>query len=149
MIIDNIENLKIYKNIPNEVIDFLSRLNLSDIELGKKVLSDNVYLNIEEYSTKLLENAKFESHDKYIDIQLLLNGMEEIYYTSRFGLNVNIPYNEERDITFYSDPVKKFPSVKLDGSNFMMIFPHEAHAPQVSIDENIQKVLKVVVKIKV
>lgn len=149
MIIDNIENLKIYKNIPNDVIDFLSRLNLSDIELGKKVLSDNVYLNIEEYNTKLLENAKFESHDKYIDIQLLLNGMEEIYYTSRFGLNVNIPYNEESDITFYSDPVKKFPSVKLDGSNFMMIFPHEAHAPQVSIDENIQKVLKVVVKIKV
>lgn len=149
MIIDNIENLKIYKNIPNEVIDFLSRLNLSDIELGKKVLSDNVYLNIEEYNTKLLKNAKFESHDKYIDIQLLLNGMEEIYYTSRFGLNVNIPYNEESDITFYSDSVKKFPSVKLDGSNFMMIFPHEAHAPQVSIDENIQKVLKVVVKIKV
>jgi beta-galactosidase beta subunit len=30
-----------------------------------------------------------------------------------------------------------------------MLFPHEAHAPQVSIDEKLENVLKVVVKIKI
>lgn len=149
MIVDKIKNLKIYKNLPDNVIEFLLKLDLSNIQMGKTVLSDNVYVNIEEYNTKLIDNAKFESHDKYIDIQLLLKGIEAIYYTSRTGLNVDIPYSENKDITFYSDSVNKYPSIRLDSSNFMMIFPHEAHAPQVAIDGKTQKVLKVVVKIKV
>jgi len=38
--------------------------------------------------------------------------------------------------------------VTLDGTNFMMIYPHEAHAPQV-VSESISTVKKVVVKVKV
>lgn len=148
MIVDKIENLKLYKEIPSSVVQFISQLNIDNIELGKYILSDDIYVNIEEYETKAIEDAKFESHDKYIDIQLLLKGVEDIYYTSRTGLNVDIPYSENKDITFYSDFVNKYPSIRLDSSNFMMIFPHEAHAPQVSINNSSQKVLKVVAKIK-
>lgn len=149
MIVDKIENLKLYKEIPSEVVQFISNLDIRNIKLGKHILSDSIYVNIEEYNTKDIEVASFESHDKYIDIQLLLFGAENIYYTSKENLNIKTPYDTNRDIAFYSDSVKEYPFIKLDGTNFMMIFPHEAHAPQVSINSSTQKVLKVVAKIKV
>ena len=148
MIVDKIEKLKLYKEIPSEVVKFLSELDINNIKLGKRVLSDSIYVNIEEYNTKDIEVASFESHDKYIDIQLLLDGSENIYYASRDNLSVKVPYDETRDIAFYSDSIQCYPYIKLDGTNFMMIYPHEAHVPQVSINGLSQKVLKVVVKIK-
>lgn len=148
MIVDKIENLKLYKEIPSSVVQFISQLNIDNIELGKYILSDDIYVNIEEYETKAIGDAKFESHDKYIDIQLLLFGTESIYYTSREDLSILNSYDTTRDITFYADNVEKYLGITLDGSNFMMIFPHEAHAPQVSINNSSQKVLKVVAKIK-
>lgn len=148
MIVDKIEKLKLYKEIPSEVVQFLSGLDINNIKLGKRVLSDSIYVNIEEYNTKNIEVANFESHDKYIDIQLLLEGSENIYYASRDNLSVKVPYDETRDIAFYSDSIQCYPYIKLDGTNFMMIYPHEAHAPQVSSGNLSQKVLKVVVKIK-
>lgn len=148
MIVDKIEKLKLYKEIPSEVVQFLSELDINNIKLGKRVLSDCIYVNIEEYNTKDIEVASFESHDKYIDIQLLLKGSENIYYASRDNLSIKVPYDETRDIAFYSDGIQGYPYIKLDGTNFMMIYPHEAHAPQVSSGNLSQKVLKVVVKIK-
>lgn len=148
MIVDKIEKLKLYKEIPSEVVQFLSELDINNIKLGKRVLSDCIYVNIEEYNTKDIEVASFESHDKYIDIQLLLKGSENIYYASRDNLSVKVPYDETRDIVFYSDGIQGYPYIKLDGTNFVMIYPHEAHAPQVSSGNLSQKVLKVVVKIK-
>lgn len=148
MIVDKIEKLKLYKEIPGEVVQFLSKLDINNIKLGKRVLSDCIYVNIEEYNTKDIEVASFESHDKYIDIQLLLKGSENIYYASRDNLSIKVPYDETRDIAFYSDSIQGYPYIKLDGTNFMMIYPHEAHAPQVSSGNLSQKVLKVVVKIK-
>lgn len=148
MIVDKIEKLKLYKEIPSEVVKFLSELDINNIKLGKRVLSDSIYVNIEEYNTKNIEVANFESHDKYIDIQLLLEGSENIYYASRDNLSVKVPYDETKDIAFYSDSIQCYPYIKLDGTNFMMIYPHEAHAPQVSSGNLSQKVLKVVVKIK-
>lgn len=95
MIVDKIEKLKLYKEIPGEVVQFLSELGINNIKLGKRVLSDCIYVNIEEYNTKDIEVASFESHDKYIDIQLLLKGAENIYYASRDNLSVKVPYNEK------------------------------------------------------
>jgi len=147
MIIDKLENLSLYKNIPDIVVKFLQTLP-EEIKLGKQILSEDIYVNIEKYTTKLSEDAKFEAHKKYIDIQILLNGQEQIHVTDKKSLHTSIPYNNEKDIIFYSDPIKEYPAIKLDGTNFIMLFPHEAHAPQVSIAEDRQEVLKVVVKIK-
>ncbi len=148
MIVDNIKNIKLYKEIPDAVIEFILSLD-ENITLGKHIISDNIYANLEEYSTKSLSDAKFETHDKYIDIQLLLLGKEKIAITKRECLKVSEPYDTNKDITFYSDDVSKYPYITLDGANFALIFPHEAHAPQICVEEPSQKVRKVVVKIKI
>lgn len=149
MIIDKIENISIYKNIPDIARNFILNLKNEAPSLGKHVLSDSIYANVETYETKLLNNGKFEAHKDYIDIQILLKGQEQIFIAPQNGLTVSEPYDAKRDIEFYSDDISFSQSVKLDGTNFVMLFPHEAHAPQISIDEKVENVLKVVVKIKI
>ena len=59
------------------------------------------------------------------------------------------PYSEERDITFYKDDVESADYVTLDGTNFVLVYPHEAHAPQVSLPKGVSVVKKAVAKIRV
>ncbi len=148
MIIDRIENLSMYRIIPDHVVEFIKTMP-KDISLGRHDLLDADYANIEEYNTKSVENGKFEAHNNYIDIQIILNGRERIYYTPISEVSVDIPYDENRDIKFYSDPIADSNYVTLDGTNFAMIFPHEAHAPQISDSEISKTVKKLVVKVKI
>ena len=147
MITDRIENINLYKNIPQNAVNFIKSLS-ENITLGRHEIGGGIYANVEEYNTKSLDNCRFEAHKNYIDIQILLRGNEKIFYRSVEGLTVSVPYNAEKDIEFYSDKVANSAQITLDGTNFMMIFPHEAHAPQVALNET-EKVLKVVVKINI
>ncbi len=149
MIYDKLENLNLYIDcIPKDAFDFIKAIS-SDLSCGRYNISDNIYANVEIYNTKNISNAQFESHEKYIDIQILLNGVEDIFYAYKSDLTVNVPYNSEKDITFYKENVLPFSKVTLDGTNFVMLYPHEAHAPQVCAGEIPVLVKKVVVKIKI
>ena len=142
MIIDKLENISKYSDIPSNIVEFVNNLS-KDINLGRVQLNESDYANVEMYETKFSQDAKFEAHKKYIDIQILLDGSERIYYTSLQGLNECEPYNEVRDIVFYKNAIINADYVTLDGTNFAMIFPHEAHAPQVCVGEksNVKKVV--------
>ena len=143
MIYDKIENLKLY-NIDKSVIDFINDIT-SDKECGRYDISKVIYANIEEYSTK--EYGYFEAHKNYIDIQLLLEGEEIIEYTPLEGLQVKDEYNTSRDIAFYYDGENQILKLPLKKGFFAVLYPHEAHKPQL-ISTTQQKVKKVVVKIK-
>ena len=147
MITDEIKNKRKYKEIPAEVCDFIE--NLSDnIECGKHFINENDYANVEVYEPKEFENCAFESHEKYIDVQLLLSGKERIDFRNVVGLVVDKPYDEQRDITFFANSTSDyFNSVILNSRNFAVFYQAEAHKPQIKIQNG--KVKKVVVKIKV
>ncbi len=148
MIIDKLENICLYPQIPSYAVDFINNLSV-DLELGRYNLHGDDSVNVETYLTKFVKDTKFEAHRNYVDIQLLLSGKERIYLTSVNGLNVSTPYNEERDIEFYSNSVESSDFVTLDGSNFVLIYPHEAHAPQAACENIPSEVKKVVLKLKV
>lgn len=147
MITDNLKNINLYANIPEDVKLFIKNIS-SSMALGKYGLGGDNYANVELYSTKSLADAKYEAHEKYIDIQILLSGCEKIYYSEKDTLTFDIPYDSQRDIAFYKEAVEGN-YIELNGSNFVVLFPHEAHAPQVQSGNTSEQVLKVVVKIKV
>lgn len=145
MIFDEIKNIKKY-NVPAEAVEFV--LNLTpEIECGKYILSDNVYASVNEYSTKNHEDCFFEAHKKYIDIQLLLKGEERLDFTFADGYKVKEEYNADKDIVFFYDDERDVYSLKLVSGVFAVLYPHEAHKPQMNYKEN-KPVKKVVVKIK-
>lgn len=146
MITDKIENIKNYKEIPNQVSDFLKSLT-SNSDTGHYEIDESSYANIDEYETKPVSNCKFEAHKKYIDIQMLLSGTEELDFIHTENLKIDEEYDCSRDVMFFKNPSIKPDSLILNPFKFAMIYPHEAHRPQMNAFDKPQKVKKIVVKI--
>lgn len=147
MIIDNLKNIEKYKEISPKVVDFLKTLS-KDTPVGHYEIEDGAFANVDVYTTKLHKDCKLEAHKNYIDIQMLLDGVEELDYTAVEGLKVSEAYDENRDVMFFETPQKSLDKVILQGDKFAFIYPHEAHQPQMAFGKQ-QEVKKVVVKIRV
>ena len=148
MIIDSLENIAFYNNIPQNVIDFIKTLT-PQIEVGRYEIDNDSYANIDVYETKNLNDCKFEAHKNYIDIQMLLSGIEELDYTPVKGLTISEEYDVKRDVMFFYFFNRISDSVILEAGKFALIYPHEAHRPQVAFNATSKTVKKVVVKIHV
>ena len=66
------------------VADFLGERRAGDLEIGKYMIDgDRVYANVQQYVTKSYDEAKYEAHDHYIDVQCIVSGEEAIYLADR------------------------------------------------------------------
>lgn len=126
--------------------EFLKAGGFNEKELGRYTLDEKgTYANIEEYTTK--DSAHFEAHRKYIDIQYLAKGREIIRVSSMDNIQNQVSeYNPDKDIEFFDKD--EYTEHLLDGSNFMVLFPKDAHMPCMKADTN-SHVRKVVIKIPI
>ena len=140
MIVDDLENISKYADlIPQDVIDFMLNLK-SDINAGRYDIDGVNYINIDEYKPKSIDMCRFEAHKKYADIQMVLEGQEFIDIRFVKGLSVNEQYDEVRDIMFFDSDVKDFDRILLTPYKFVLIYPYEAHRPQIkSVCANVKK----------
>ena len=129
----------------NEAFRFLIESDLKNLSVGRIDLNENVYVTVSEYETKNPEDAKFESHRKYIDLQYLLEGEELIGHTNPHDLEIISPYSEEKDIAFYEYDGGEI--LKASASNYFIFFPDDAHRPCLHPGKK-NTVRKIVVKIK-
>ena len=87
-----------------------------------------LYLSIDETEGRGRGGARLESHRRYIDIQVTIEGQEEIGW--RTGSECHLPIaalDEERDIQLYEDSPAIWLAVP--PGYFAIFFPHDAHAP--------------------
>ena len=124
---------------------FLIESDLEGIPPGRTDLSEHVYVTVSEYETKNPEDARFESHRKYIDLQYVVGGEELIGLTHPQGLETITPYSDEEDIVFYEYDGGEFHTAS--PSNYFLFFPDDAHRPGVDPGKK-NMVKKIVVKIK-
>lgn len=137
-----------YKQFPerwNSTFRFLTENDLSKLPLGRIDLSEDVYVAVSEYTTKNPENALYESHKKYIDLQYIVSGNEYIGLTNDIAIPVTTPYNEQKDIAFYTFNGGEL--LLANPTKYFIFFPEDIHRPCVKVD-NPSFVRKVVVKIK-
>lgn len=126
---------------------FLTENNLEELPLGRIDLSDDVFINIAEYTTNNLEDSFYESHYKNIDIQYVIKGEETIGVNRAIpSLEVSRPYDEEKDYILYKNDGKGDIRYAVP-DNYFIFFPADAHMPNVKAKEN-SLVRKLVVKIK-
>lgn len=149
MIKDNIKNINIYKTISPRVgkaIEWLQTTDLENIEDGKYFIQkEEIYANVQKYITK--DDAYFEAHRQYIDIQYLVYGEEKIGITSIDNCETKIEYEKEKDIEFLTTNTDfQYQYIKKD--DFLIIYPHEAHKPSIKINNNTE-VKKIVIKVLV
>lgn len=146
MVIDKIENLEKYASLNPlfaQAIEFLKSTDLNAHEIGKvKLQGDDLVVNFAQARPKTKEEAKLETHNRFIDIQIPLDGVEVMGYTPRADLP-DAEYNAEKDITFYSGLAESYLTIK--PGMFAIFFPEDGHAPGVTPDG----VKKVIVKVLV
>ena len=139
------KNIIIKNNIKiNKAIDYIKSTNFSELEDGKIELGDGVWANLQTYLTK--ENALFEAHRRYIDVQYIISGVEKIGVCDYKTCSEEIPYDEENDIEFLKSNSDNY--VFMEQNDFLILYPYDAHKPSISINEPIQ-VRKLVIKVPV
>ena len=146
MIIDKLENIEMYASVNPlfaQAIEFLKSTDLNAHELGKVVLKEGeLFVNFASARPKTKDEAKIETHNNFIDIQIPLTGTELMGYMPRTDL-AEAEYNAEKDITFYPGHATDYLTVK--PGMFVIFFPEDAHAPGVTEVE----LKKVIVKVRV
>ena len=152
MITSTLSQLFWYKTInPNfaRAIDFALTTNLASLATGRHdVDGDNVFAIVNEYTTRPAEECDPENHRDYADIQIMIAGIERFGYAPLEVTPPTTPYDEERDVAFYTLPEDELSYIRLTPGQFIIFFPTDIHQPE---DFHIQPELvkKLVLKVAV
>ena len=148
MIIDDYVQLRKYVSVHPRFVaafDALEKIDFENLQPGKcEVDGTNIfYMAVDENGVSIMEStAGFECHNKYIDIQLCLGGVEMVGWKSRNTcLEPRGEYDAEKDVLFYEDAPDMF--FKLHTAQFGIYFPEDVHAPMIGEG----KIKKIVMKV--
>ena len=132
----------------DKAFTFLKESDLPNLEIKRyDIDGETVFALVSDYLTKNEENALYEVHRKYIDIQYIINGKELIGQAPlSMKKDVLTAYDATKDIEFLT--VSRGTNYRAAQGNFYIFFPEDAHRPGLKDGENSQ-VRKVVVKVKV
>lgn len=133
--------------------DFIQEKGLEGLlalEAGKHVLKDDgeVYLNRSSYVGKEFADAKIEGHEKWLDIQIVLKGVEDIGYVDKrkySDANITIPYNTEKDKTNYEGELDGI--IRTTAGYFCLVYPNDLHKPCIKVNDEV--IEKAVIKVKI
>lgn len=149
MIKDKLCNAEYYYGLSNNLkkgFEWLKNTDLKNLKDGKYFIeNETVYANVQTYETK--DQAPYERHHKYIDIQYMIDGTERIGVCDYTNCSVEEPYQEEKDIEFMScKNEEEFHT--LSAGEFLIFYPQDAHKPSLKTDKR-KIVKKVVIKVAI
>ena len=148
MILDVLENAHHYLPLHNgfaEAFEFLMRSDLKEQPVGKyEIDGERVYGIVSKDPGRKKEDALLETHEKYIDIQFILAGTDDMGWKSKSSCKYpSEDYDQQNDIQFFADEPDAWLSTGSGG--FAVFFPEDAHMPLISLGQ----IHKVVVKVAV
>ncbi|MDA8126366.1 MAG: YhcH/YjgK/YiaL family protein [Deltaproteobacteria bacterium] len=149
MIIDTLANLHTYKPLHpllGQVVAFIAKEDLGALKKGRIELTDGIYANVDEYETTALEDTFIECHKRYIDIQIIMAGVERIGICHTEEAKSSALYNEAGDFEKLDG---KCDFLTLKKGYFVLFYPWDGHAPGLKIDSVPERVKKIVFKIPV
>jgi YhcH/YjgK/YiaL family protein len=152
MIADRIEDSETYGAAGSRLEKALAWLRSTDttrLEVGSiEIEGDEIYALIQEYMTEAVTDWSLEFHERYADIQYVIEGCELIYWESRSRTRVSIPYDASRDVGFCEAGTPK--PTYLRAGDMCVLFPQDAHRPKCRWQpDTAEKVRKVVIKVLV
>lgn len=149
MIIDTINNSSKYLGLHplfSKAFDFINQNDVANLPDGVLEITEGLKVIVNTANGKTAEAslAKFECHDKNIDIQVCVKGLETIAWKPREKcFTPNGEYNPEKDVRFFNDAPDM--SFQLTDSQFAIFYPEDVHAPMIGEGE----IKKLVFKVKI
>ncbi len=105
---------------------------------------DDIYAVVIKDICKSKDEARTETHRRYIDIQYTIDGVDLIGWMPASECVSPLGYDEQKDLEFYEDRPANWFEVKQ--GHFAVFFPADAHAPMANEG---RALTKIVVKIAV
>ncbi|EAI4143650.1 YhcH/YjgK/YiaL family protein [Campylobacter jejuni] len=125
-----------------------NRLRILELPLKsckKENISETFFVLEQNYITKPRNECFWESHKKYIDIQLHLKGIEQMEFIDVSHLEISEEYNQEKDLIIYNDNHCSN-KIIMQKNDIAIFFPEDAHLGMAMYSENPSNILKTVIK---
>lgn len=157
MIFDKLENLESYRGVHprfDRALPFLLELIAQKADTGRHEIPD-VELAGEVWGNMLAFEAQpvgpdtsMEAHKLFIDVQIVLEGEEQMFVPTTVAPEVKTPYNEASDVEFYRMPPQdSLTKLYVPAGYFAIFFAGELHAPSNSVTDRPTPMRKLVGKV--
>lgn len=148
MILDSLENAGKYVNVHprfKKAFEFLQNTDLLALPFGKiELQGSEIFVIVAEVVGKTAEEARMETHNQYIDIQVPISAVETMGWIAGNKLETEIDvYNEQKDVSFFADKASNL--LQVHPFQFAIFFPEDGHQP--GIADGVHK--KIIVKVLV
>lgn len=132
MIIDMLTNWSRYSTMHpgfTQAFAFLRRPDLQNLAVGRyEIDGDRIFAMVALDPGRDKDLAQLESHEKYIDIQLVLDGNDDMGWRPQSLCRLPAgEYDADNDIRFFDDPPLVWQPVA--AGMFAVFFPEDAHQP--------------------
>jgi len=101
---------------------------IAEGETARHDLDGGAFALEQVYRTKPRPEGFFESHRKYIDVQIVVAGEEAMEVEDVGRLTVSAPYVAERDLVKYAEPAV-FSRLTMRPGDVAVFFPEDGHMP--------------------
>lgn len=134
MVLDSLENYHKYTLLhPSflKVFQFVLNTDWSTLKYGRYELDgDKCFVNYFSQKGSSENDALFETHQKYIDIQIPLGSKENMGWAPKETMiQICSLYSDSKDVEFYSDAHKYLFDVA--PRQFVIFWPEDAHKPSI------------------
>lgn len=132
MILDSLKHAQAYTCLHpglGACFEFLQNRPLEDLDEGKHTIDGRrLFAVVQKGTGKGMDNARLETHDKYIDVQLSAAGQDLIGWETRGSCQADdSPDPPSGDVRFYTN--KPATWLAVGPGRFALLFPDDAHAP--------------------
>ena len=111
---------------------------------------DDVFALVQRYRTKSPEEGFWEAHRRYIDVQCVIEGAENMGCAPLESMRITQPYDAEKDYVMLAPRRPEDVNyVCVPEGMFAIFMPHDAHFPGLAVGGKIASVKKIVVKVAV
>lgn len=154
MIVTTFEHCQRYAAISPKLeraFEWLNSHNLMELPQGRTdIEGDEIYINRSSFTSKPREEARWEIHHHYLDIQMVLAGQEQMDVTPANRTHPVDDYNATTDYQQVdSEPGDSFQTVLMVPGQMTIVFQEDAHRPAIHGDGTTPAAIeKAVVKIK-
>lgn len=108
--------------------EILQQRDFAAMQPGRYDEDETMFFLVQEYQTKPQEQARFEAHRRYADIQVILTGEEAMDVMALDGAPPLGDFDATADIGFYQDK-PHFYRLLMRAGEAAVFFPQDCHKP--------------------
>lgn len=149
MIVDKVEHIGRYTfPFAHDIKAFLNRSDLSGLSSPEmEIQGRDLFVRIMRYIPKPAGENKFEAHQIYADVQVILSGREIMQVAPGAFLKPVTEYERDKDYQFFQVQ-ESITDLLVTAKTFVVFFPGEVHRPSCLVAPGDNEVFKLVFKVR-